>query len=418
MKALLLTTALAVMASAPALAKTIMVSPSADDVETLQTALIDAEPGDTVHIGAGTYRLSDGLSLDVDDVTVRGDGPGATILSFKEQAGAGEGLLVTSDRVLLTGFAVEDTKGDGIKAKGVDQVTFDNLRVEWTNGPDGKNGAYGLYPVESTNVLVQNSEVIACSDAGIYVGQSDNIVVRGNKVTYNVAGIEIENSTHADVYDNIAMHNTGGILVFDLPDLPKMGGHSTRIFDNVVVNNDEPNFAEIGNIVQELPVGTGIIVMANRNVHVFDNVLAGNQTAHVMVVSYTRPFEGDEYNPLPRDVVVRDNIFGEGGNDPAVPGSQEFAAMLGGSLPPILLDGATSYRVGGEVKTEPVRIVFDAPAATFGIRTAGDDRASGNPGMATSAEAEIAEPAPVQLPATQPGVDMSVAGTAESARAG
>ena len=191
----------------------------------------------------GTYALTDGLSLDVDDVTIMGDGTDATVLSFKGHTGSGEGLLITSDGVLVTGFAVEDTKGDGIKTKGVDRFTADNVRVEWTNGPDPTNGAYGLYPVKSTNILIQNSEVIACSDAGVYVGQSDNIVVRNNRVSYNVAGIEIENSTNADVYGNLAWRNTGGVLVFDLPNLPKVGGHSTRVFDNVIVNNNTPNFA-------------------------------------------------------------------------------------------------------------------------------------------------------------------------------
>ena len=70
------------------------------------------------------------------------------------------------------------------------------------------------------------------------------------RAEYNVAGIEIENSTHADVYDNTATHNAGGILVFDLPErLPKVGGHSTRVFRNKVVENDTPNFAAAGNIV-------------------------------------------------------------------------------------------------------------------------------------------------------------------------
>jgi len=37
----------------------------------------------------------------------------------------------------------------------------------------------------------------------------------------NVAGIEIENCTDADVYENISTNNTGGVLVFDLPDFAK-----------------------------------------------------------------------------------------------------------------------------------------------------------------------------------------------------
>ena len=138
------------------------------------------------------------------------------------------------------------------------------------------NGAYGVYPVESKNVLIDGVTVSGASDAGIYVGQSDNIIVRNSRAEYNVAGIEIENSTNADVHDNVATHNAGGILVFDLPDLPKIGGHSTRIFNNQIVENDTPNFAPPGNIVANVPTGSGVMLMANKNVHVFGNTFDKN----------------------------------------------------------------------------------------------------------------------------------------------
>lgn len=401
MKTLLLAASL-LAAATPLAAKTIEVTPGGDPYDAIQTALIEAEPGDTVHIRAGTYALTDGLSLDVDDVTVMGDGPDATVLSFDGQTGAGEGLLITSDGVLVANFAVEDTMGDGIKAKGVDRFTADNVRVEWTNGPDASNGAYGLYPVESTNILIQNSEVVACSDAGVYVGQSDKIVVRDNRVSYNVAGIEIENSTEADVYNNVAWHNTGGILVFDLPNLPKMGGHSTRVFRNVVVNNDTENFAPEGNIVAEVPKGLGIMVMANRNVHVFENILDGNDTAHVMIVSYSRPFDDANYNPLPREIVIRDNLYGEGGTAPGFDGGAMIAQAVGGALPPIFWDGATAYRSGGDLVEEPARMSFDAPALSLNLAAAGEDRMSASPAMAQLPAVEIAEPDAVALPADQP----------------
>ena len=35
-----------------------------------------------------------------------------------------------------------------------------------------------LYPVESTNVLIDGCVAIGASDAGIYVGQSQNIIVQ------------------------------------------------------------------------------------------------------------------------------------------------------------------------------------------------------------------------------------------------
>src|SRR4051812_39028344 len=159
MKGLLITAAAAALLAGPAAAKTITVTPGGDAQEKLQTALLDAKPGDTVAIATGRYELTDGLSLDVAGVTVKGAGPAETILSFKGQKSSGEGFLITSSRVTVRDLGVEDTKGDGIKAKGVDQISFVNLRVEWTGGPKSTNGAYGVYPVSSTNVLIDKVTV-------------------------------------------------------------------------------------------------------------------------------------------------------------------------------------------------------------------------------------------------------------------
>lgn len=375
--------AVATLTIHPAAAKTISVAAGTPDAnEKLQEALILAEPGDTVELGAGTWKLADGLSLDVDNVTVRGAGADdkGTILDFSGQQGAGEGLLVTSDDVFLTNFAVINTKGDGIKSKGADRIVYYQLRVEWTAGPKSTNGAYGVYPVESSDVLIDSVYVRGASDAGIYVGQSKNIVVRDSIAKENVAGIEIENSFDADVHDNIATRNTGGILVFDLPSLPQQGGHNVRVFENIVEDNSTPNFAPKGNIVASVPTGTGVLVMANRNVEVFGNVFDQNGTANVMIVGYRYDHKDQNYQPLPKQIVVRGNQHGKAGYAPAFEGGDQIAAALGGSLPPVLWDGAGDAVVlddvgvlslglpdvktpRSEAKPQPVSLKDAAPAA-------------------------------------------------------
>lgn len=392
--ALLAATALAGAAQA----KTLAVAPGPDAQERIQTALLDAKPGDVVALAAGRYELSDGLSLDVDDVTVKGAGPDATVLSFRGQKGAGEGLLVTSDRVTVRDLGVEDTKGDGVKSKGADQISFINLRVEWMGGPNEKNGAYGVYPVSSTNVLIDKVVVKGASDAGIYVGQSKNIVVKRSRAEFNVAGIEIENSMNADVFDNVATHNAGGILVFDLPNLPQMGGHSTRLFRNKVVQNDTPNFAPKGNIVANVPTGTGVMIMANKGVHVFDNEIAENQTTAVMLVSYTEKFDDKTYSPLPRDIVVRDNRIGRNGWDPKFDGGAILAKMMGGTLPPVMWDGVTAAPGNSDV----VRVrITDGPILNLQLPAPGALMQAKPVVAQTLGDTPIDEPAAVVLPKRQ-----------------
>ena len=252
---------------------------------------------------------------------------------------------------------MRDTKGDGIKSKGADRITYRDLTVEWSGGPDENNGAYGVYPVESTDVLVERVTVRGASDAGIYVGQSDNIVVRDSLAEFNVAGIEIENSTRADVYNNTVTNNTGGILVFDLPDLPKVGGHSTRIFGNQIFDNNTRNFAPPGNIVASVPSGTGIIVQANDKVEIFDNTMTDNRTAHVLLVAYSPAFEDERYNPLPRNVFISQNVYENGGYEPQ--GDLQMLAMLmGGSLPDIVSDGVDRWQEGDPFE---LGLVIDEP---------------------------------------------------------
>ena len=256
--------------------------------EQLQTQLIQAKPGDVIDIPAGTHEITRSLSLDVPGVTIRGAGSDQSILSFKNQVQGAEGLLVTADDFIIEDLAIEDTVGDALKINESSNVTIRRVRTEWTNGPDSDNGAYGIYPVQSRNILIEEAVAIGAADAGIYVGQSSNIIVRNSRAEFNVAGIEIENSTYADVYDNVATNNTGGILVFDLPNLEVQGGRGTRVFSNNVFRNNTENFAPEGAIVGNVPAGTGLLVLANDNIEVFENDFRDNDNVNIMIYSYTR----------------------------------------------------------------------------------------------------------------------------------
>ncbi|MBL4787528.1 MAG: right-handed parallel beta-helix repeat-containing protein [Kordiimonadaceae bacterium] len=321
-------------------ADTITIDVSGDVQEALQEALILAEPGSTILIPEGTFHFTNALSLDVANITIKGAGMDKTILSFAGQTSGSEGLLITSDGAWLEGFAIEDTPGDGIKTKGVDVVSFVKIRVEWTGGPKSTNGAYGIYPVESQNVLVDGAVVIGASDAGIYVGQSRNIIVRNSRAEHNVAGIEIENCYFADVYNNIVTHNTGGILIFDMPNLPQKGGHSIRVFNNKSIDNDVANFAPVGNIVAGVPRGTGIMVMSNRDVEVFGNEVSGNASVNMLIVAYADAYDDPDFNPLPQNIYIHDNIYGRGGWDPDGLAKDLIAAKTGLPVPDIVWDGA------------------------------------------------------------------------------
>lgn len=363
---------LPLLLSAPLYAAVQIIQPSINAYEEIQEALILAEPGDIIRLTAGTFNLEDSLSLDVDNIRIEGEGMNQTILNFKNQQSGAQGLSVTSDNVTLQDFSVQDAKGDAIKVKGVTNIKFLRVKTEWTNGPSSENGAYGLYPVESRNVLIDGCIAIGASDAGIYVGQSQNIIVRNSRAEFNVAGIEIENSYFADVYNNVATNNTGGILIFDLPSLPQQGGHHVRVFNNQSVGNNTDNFAPEGNIVGEVPRGTGIIIQANSDVEIFDNVIGDNDTVNIAVVTYGSDTDDDEYYPHPKSIQIHGNKFGPTGYNPDT-SKGELAQILfelsGGNMPDIFWDGLLplSQLVFGQPESDKMIIANNGDATVLAL---------------------------------------------------
>lgn len=313
--------------------------------EALQEQLIQAKSGDVISIPAGVHEITRSLSLNVSGVTIAGAGIDESILSFKNQVQGAEGLLVSANDFVIRDLAIEDTIGDALKINESNNVQVLRVRTEWTGGPLSTNGAYGIYPVQSNNVLIDEAVAIGASDAGIYVGQSSQIIVRNSRAEYNVAGIEIENSTFADVHNNVTTNNTGGILVFDLPNLPVQGGRNTRVYDNQVYANNTDNFAPEGNIVAGVPAGTGLMIMANDNIEVFENNFENNNSANVLIVSYLineLPITDPNYDPFPEAIYIHNNRYQGGGETPDSEPLALLQAATGQAIPDIVWDGMLS----------------------------------------------------------------------------
>ena len=232
----------------------------------LQTRLITTADSVTIDLPEGNFMFSRSLLIDNKKyLTIKGAGIDKTTLSFAMQEEGAEGIKVSNcTNITFEDFTIQDAKGDNLKVTDTKGITFRLVKSEWTGEPKEENGAYAFYPVLSKNVLVENCIAIGSSDAGIYVGQSDSVIIRNNEAYYNVAGsIESENSKWVEIYGNDVHDNTGGILVFDLPGLTQYG-HTTRVFKNVVTSNNFRNFAPAGNVVASVPPGTGLMLLATR----------------------------------------------------------------------------------------------------------------------------------------------------------
>ena len=320
----------------------------------LQLKLILAEPGDTIHLESGLFPILGTLSMEgKNNIVIKGSGINGTILDFSNQIEGAQGLSITNCKnITLEDFSVQDAKGDAIKCQYTDGIIFRRIKTQWLGGPNPKNGAYGLYPIQCENILIENCVAIAASDAGIYVGQSKNIIVRFSEAFDNVAGIEIENSIKADVYGNNVYGNTGGILVFDLPDLVVKKGRQVRIFDNIIKDNNLDNFAPEGNIVGKVPAGTGIMIMATEIVEVFGNTIIDNKTAGTAIVSYfitEEETKDTQYNPYTSSIYIHNNIYRRSSQIPTLDHDMGILLFFHffREIPDIIYDGMPDPRYVG-----------------------------------------------------------------------
>lgn len=331
----------------PTLLYTFDITATADSIQSTLISMLDSS---TVEFGPGTYTFTNKLSMDdKHGITIRGAGMNQTIFDFSGQTAGAEGILVTnSNNVTIADLTVQETAGNGVEVRDGIGVTIMNVATIWETEGESTNGAYGLYPVGSTDVLLDGCLARGASDAGIYTGQCNNVIIRNCTAEENVAGFEVENTMAADVYNNTAVNNTAGIMIFDIPNLPQKNGHTTRVFDNTMTGNNFPNFASGGTVAQ-VPAGTGLLVMSTRNVEVFGNTFTDNKTANLGIVSYDvlaafddeLSYDDPDYNPYLTDVYIHDNTFsrtdGFLAENNAV--GTILAIVLGTTYPDVLYDG-------------------------------------------------------------------------------
>ena len=342
-----------------------------EEVDQIVEAFMMAKDSTTITLPAGFYEFNTQLILDnAQKVTIKGAGMKETILSFKTLKAGGEGMKVVGNNLVLEDFAVWDAPGDGIKAQHCDGLVFRRVHATWTNQDKTQNGTYALYPVQSKNVVLDGCIASHSRDAGIYVGQSENIIVK-NCIAYgNVAGIEIENSDNAEVFDNQAYDNAGGVLVFNLPDLPKAEGNRTRVYNNEIIDNNHDNFSRPinegnnGNAVTMIPPGSGVILLAAKNVEIFNNRILRNKTVGVAIASYQITgfkAEAPNWSPYTRDVSVHDNEYERPGALPDM--TKDLGKLLSmknpygiGKTQDIVYDGIWDKNLSADVKTNPMNI--------------------------------------------------------------
>lgn len=374
--------------------------PAPDGEAAALEAFFLAQEGDVIQFEAGTFDLTTTLIMaHKNGIVIRGRGQDQTILNF-ENSDAPEGISMSHmDGITVEDLTIVDTPGFSIKISDSDHIVLQNMRAMWTSGDGGQdanvpstldvscehalstetstgfytnaagapnqvyqidssNGGYAIYPVKSNNILLDNVTALGASDAGIYVGQSNDVIVKNSLARFNVAGYEIENTDRADMFDNLADCNTGGFLIFDLPGLSQYGDQ-TRTFRNESLFNNTPNFAP-GGIVGAVPQGTGMLALGYDEMEFFNNRIEGNRTGGIILASHelldgciTKTNNNGDTVPCTSDIKmdlypeawhIHNNTFTNNGYLPQPPSSDAFTceANTGPGLddvPPCIING-------------------------------------------------------------------------------
>lgn len=293
------------------------IEPGDKATDEMVAAMIQLRPGDAIEFGCGYFDLYHGLLIQAtEDVEIRGCGKNETVLNFSQSDNV-TGLEALNVRgITVRDLTILDSPGDAFKLKGVKWGNLLSVRAIWSGGgepitsqnyqdrlqvqctqppmnegdptpdyvPSSASGRYGIYPVESENILVEDSESIGASDAGIYVGQTNTAIIRNSRAAYNVMGFEIENVQGGEYDSNLAECNTGGFLIYDLENITQYGDTSVML-NNVARNNNTYNFAHSG-LVSAVPRGTGFITLGYDNIEVYNNHFEDHSTAAILYISY------------------------------------------------------------------------------------------------------------------------------------
>ena len=291
--------------------------------ESIQAAVDAAKPGALIQIEPGTY--SESITVNKAGIKLVGltvNGAGVVI----QNPGDEEDGIVVNDAG--DGFTLQNVTVKNFEENGVVLDSVDNFKISYVTAID--NGEYGIFPVHSSQGLIDHCIVSGHSDTGIYVGQSDDVRMQFNTAYGNVNGLEIENSSNVTAAYNNSYDNVAGILIDVLPgkDIKTCSNISVKF--NRLYNNNHINFGDTAGLESSIPTGIGILVLGADQTLIADNVVTNNDFTGIVVFStlVLSVIAGvppevilADIEPNPDgNVITRNLLRNNGSNPPVIPG--------------------------------------------------------------------------------------------------
>ena len=334
----------------------------------IQAAIDAAPPGATIKVEPGTYHepgAARALTITRNGIKLVAARHGKQPVVLEQSGTQTHGIWVSPPDTLdpaddelppcgesgrrLQGFQLSGFTVQGFSGFGVYLACVDGFRLR--DNTARRNLTYAMFPVRSTDGrLWRNVASGTHSDACLYVGQSERVLVDHNRATDCQIGLQIENSRHVRMRDNQAVGNTAGIIIDVIDERQTTVEADNSVTGNLVQDNNRPNSAPPDEETSEIPPGIGIILDGADRTLLARNRIEGNQFTGLTLVDFCTGRPGACANPglgidpRPDGNLVIDNTFAGNATDVIyLPGGGEgncFARnrpgelkVLGGPLP-------------------------------------------------------------------------------------
>ncbi len=215
--------------------------------DSIQAAVIVADPGDTVVVRDGTYI--ENVVVDVANLTLRSENGSAstTVLAVVNTSDV---FLVTANSVTITGFTVQNAtdSASGIHLNSVHHCTV--------SGNNASGNYHGIRLDSSSNNTLTGNTANSNNQNGIYlVSSSTNNNLTGNIASNNYAGgVFLYSSNNNTLISNIFV-NDGLAVVYSYDNVVK---------DNIVNGKPLIYFEDLSNATITDDAGQVILVNCNN----------------------------------------------------------------------------------------------------------------------------------------------------------
>jgi hypothetical protein len=263
------------------------------DAATLQLAIAQARPGDTIVLDAGTYPGGSVVPASKHDITIVGVHRNDVVLDGADRRR--NGILVRADGVSILNLSAHNFLENAFHWVGGDRFRASYVTAWNVRG-------YGVYVEDAQNGVIDHSYVSGAADAAYYVGECRpcratiaNVVAERSAVGYSGT-----NSTGVLIRDSVWRDNGAGIVANTYANEALPPEARTTVVRNTITGSGRER-VPIRTALAGF-VGIGVALAGGNENVVRNNRVSGSERYGIAVFSTARyvTFNPQASEPRPR----------------------------------------------------------------------------------------------------------------------